>query len=513
MKFKILSSFKSIPNKGRSVVYLVEDNWNDWGKYKTQFHMHLFDGKGDLHEIGDVKIGQLSMPVGQPGDNHRPDLPNEFKSLDPDTFSVGQDAGYYKVLGELPGKFGERVLRAMNDIAIDEELFIRAKTVDVTGESLLRSVHLRSVEGQYKSILEGGAVLTRFNFTYIHPQRDDTAEDLEFKFKVKPDSKPPTNIHVLIGRNGVGKTYLLNSMTQALVLGAKSKSKGSFVSVDSFLDDDETPFDNLVSVAFSAFDNLNYIRDRRKNTKGVRYTSVGLRHEITTDKGEKVVTTRDPSDLKRRFSNSAKKCSRPPLANRWKRALQTLESDPLFQERDITQLVTLEPEHVSKEAGKIYDSLSSGHKIVLLTMTKLVELVEERTLVLMDEPESHLHPPLLSAFIRALSDLLVHRNGVSIIATHSPVVLQEVPKSCVWLMDAAGGQATINRPEIETFGENIGVLTRSVFDLEVLDSGFHKMLKFAALKNDTKDEVLWEFNEQVGSEGRALINGFLVNKD
>jgi predicted ATP-dependent endonuclease of OLD family len=65
-------------------------------------------------------------------------------------------------------------------------------------------------------------------------------------------------------------------------------------------------------------------------------------------------------------------------------------------------------------------------------VTRLVESVEERTLVLLDEPESHLHPPLLSAFVRALSDLLVNRNGAAIIATHSPVVLQEVPRECVW---------------------------------------------------------------------------------
>lgn len=48
--------------------------------------------------------------------------------------------------------------------------------------------------------------------------------------------------------------------------------------------------------------------------------------------------------------------------------------------------------------------------------------------MLIDEPEGHLHPPLLSAFVRALSELLVNRNGVAIIATHSPVVLQEVPR-------------------------------------------------------------------------------------
>ena len=47
-----------------------------------------------------------------------------------------------------------------------------------------------------------------------------------------------------------------------------------------------------------------------------------------------------------------------------------------------------------------------------LTVARLVELVEEKTLVLLDEPEEHLHPPLVSALIRALSNLLIYRNGV-----------------------------------------------------------------------------------------------------
>jgi hypothetical protein len=113
----------------------------------------------------------------------------------------------------------------------------------------------------------------------------------------------------------------------------------------------------------------------------------------------------------------------------------------------------------------------------LLTITRLVETVAERTLVLLDEPEAHLHPPLLSAFVRALSDLLTNRNGVAIIATHSPVVLQEVPKSCAWKIWRNGTTVSAERPEVETFGENVGILTREVFGLEVTHSGFHKMLQ------------------------------------
>lgn len=113
----------------------------------------------------------------------------------------------------------------------------------------------------------------------------------------------------------------------------------------------------------------------------------------------------------------------------------------------------------------LFGRLSSGHKIVLLTITRLVETVEERSLVLIDEPETHLHPPLLSAFVRSLSGLLINRNGVAIIATHSPVVLQEVPRSCVWKVRRSGRVTEVERPEIETFGENVGILTREVFGL------------------------------------------------
>ena len=137
-------------------------------------------------------------------------------------------------------------------------------------------------------------------------------------------------------------------------------------------------------------------------------------------------------------------------------------------------------------------------------MTRLVESVEERTLLLLDEPESHLHPPLLSAFV-ALSDLLVNRNGVGIIAAHSPVVLQGVPRECVWRLRRAGDSASAERPDIETFGENVGTLTSEVFGLEVTNSGFHRMITEAAAGQASYGEVLETFGGELGSEARALL--------
>jgi predicted ATP-dependent endonuclease of OLD family len=161
-----------------------------------------------------------------------------------------------------------------------------------------------------------------------------------------------------------------------------------------------------------------------------------------------------------------------------------LESDPIFRDAQIAAFALADDEDELSEANPIagvFSKLSSGHKIVLLTITKLVETVAERTLVLLDESEAHLHPPLLSAFIRALSELLIDRNGVAIIATHSPVVVQEVPKRCVWKVRRSGTVSIAERPEVETFGESVGILTREIFGLEVTESGFHRLLAESVL--------------------------------
>ena len=111
---------------------------------------------------------------------------------------------------------------------------------------------------------------------------------------------------------------------------------------------------------------------------------------------------------------------------------------------------------------------------------------------------------------RALSDLLINRNGVAIVATHSPVVLQEVPVSCVWKIVRHGLAARADRPEIETFAENVGVLTREVFGLELTRPGFHKMLTEASGGLDSIDNILIKFDNEVGSDGRALISSLIA---
>ncbi|WP_254911141.1 AAA family ATPase [Pseudoalteromonas sp. A601] len=157
--------------------------------------------------------------------------------------------------------------------------------------------------------------------------------------------------------------------------------------------------------------------------------------------------------------------------------------------------------------------MSSGHAIVLLTITRLVATVGQKTLILIDEPESHLHPPLLAAFIRALSELTYDKNAVAIIATHSPVVLQEVPKSCVWKVNRIGSTMETWRPRVETFGENVGVLTKEVFGLEVAMSGFYDLLAKSVATGGEYEDIVHEYRGQLGMEARALLKALIMERE
>lgn len=508
--FTVVPHGQRAPAVEGEAAFLLTDNWDDWFTYSTMYSLLVQDALGTRHHVGSVKIGQ----VGMAADQRRPALDVTFDELGEEFFSVGQDDTYYEKLNELGSDLRDRVLRGLGDIAFDSQRFERALKEKVTGVSLFRSVTRATVQGQYARLAQGGARLSRYEFTYTEPRRPRAKEPpVELTFVVEPESMPPSNIHVLIGRNGVGKTHLLNNMSRSLAeKSPKSDEVGAFTEVKA--EQDSEMFANLVSVTFSAFDPFKPLPNRRDRSEGLPCAYVGLKRTGIAADG-KPLAPKSPEGLSREFGASVLVCrSQDARLSRWRRALQTLEVDPIFRAADVASLSSgeLGEDALKTDASKLFSSLSSGHKIVLLTITRLVETVEERTLVLLDEPEAHLHPPLLSAFVRALSDLLVNRNGVAIIATHSPVILQEVPSQCVWKIRRSGRVVRAERPNIETFGENVGVLTREVFGLEVTEAGFHQFLQTAAQQSDRFDDVVAKFGSQLGGEARALIRALMTNR-
>jgi hypothetical protein len=512
MKFYVVRIGKSIPAGITNSAFLMEDRWDDWGKYRTQFYLRIVDKNGTSHDIGSLKIGHQGLLPGATieANTRAPLLPDQFPELPSNYFSLGQSETYYEALTKLPDDLGLSVLMRLRDIAYDLSIFDTVRDEYVVGESLLRDISSANVRNRWHRLARGDATLTAFQFSYSRPaSRPEFPPPPPMDFVVTPNSTPPTNVHALIGRNGVGKTHFMQHLAKALLNSGDSDTSAGRLSPLGNNSDDWT-FAGLIVVSFSAFDDFDLPVLEKA---GITAHTVGLRIKDTRTQEVRV---KSPSDLAEDFTNSFGVCRKGLRADRWRQAVATLANDPVFDDANVGDLLSLPDDEWRPFAFEFFHKrLSSGHKIVLLTITRLVELVDEKTLVLMDEPEGHLHPPLLSAFVRSLSDLLVRRNGVAILATHSPVVLQEVPQSCAWILQRTGHSSIAERPTVETFGENLAVLTREVFGFEVTTAGFYGLIQEAVYSTfpPSYEEVLKNFDGKLGAEGRAISRALVTNRD
>jgi len=520
IKFKVIAEGTAIPPRAKPwSAYLNRDSWDDWGKYCTLFHLTIVDGEGKQQNVGSLKIGQRGLkPHARsprlPAGSRKPKVPLEFEQLEEDFFSVGQDDSYYANLTALGNGIRKQVLTRLRDVARDKKRWKWAANEEVMKESLLRSVTSSTVEGQFRRMAQGHARVTSYDFSYLPPKRlGDGAPPFRLDFSVDPDSPIPTNVHVLIGRNGVGKTRLLSLMTKALVAQEASAKQSGRFKIDSD-DSRSSTFANVVAVSFSAFDENDLLPDRAPEPGSLGFSYIGLR-SFSEGSSSETSASKSPNMLAKEFVESLAMCTIGVRRARWKLAIDNLESDPVFRSAELSELIDadLGTKKGRHEAVAAFRSLSSGHKIVLLILTRLVEKVEERTLVLIDEPEAHLHPPLLSSMTRAISELLVRRNGVAIVATHSPIILQEVPKSCVWIIDRGVTTAKAERPSIETFAEAVGVLSREVFQLELSQSGYHHILAEMRRREATYPRALKILGNQIGAEGKAVLRAMYLQSD
>lgn len=520
MRYFVARHWGEVPASDEPVGLLIHDSgWNDWYKYRTQYNLLVKVGDKPV-SLGAVKVGQVGMTPDLP----TAEIPPVFERLDERFFSLGQNEDFYETAVRLLDEYGIDILSDLRDIAKNHQIYAAVSGENVLHESLMRYISMSQVDGRFHRLSLGDAKLTDFSFAHLPKQdlslanvEENNGSDGTISFIVKPSSSPPSNIHVVIGRNGVGKTTRLTAIINSLLgLADKAKDHGKvlFYEKDIFTDDvnikEEPDFANLISVSFSAFDPFVPPSKAMISASKIGYSYIGLKRPISdrvqNSNAAELPETYSRGELTQQFVDSAYACRKGLRGERWASALAILEADPLFAEAKVRELLSnVDDDDWKEKASRLFRLLSSGHGVVLLTMTRLVELVDERSLVLLDEPEGHLHPPLLSAFVRALSGLLTKRNGVAIIATHSPVVLQEVPRSCVWYMFRSGHDVWADRPERETFAENVGVLTRDVFGLEVNKSGFHQLIENAAKSTDgTFDAILERFGSQLGGEGMAL---------
>ena len=308
------------PHSGKNRFYFCRDDWDDY-TYKTTFDAYFYDSTGVCQYIGQIKIGYCEM-----SQNTRvyDEIPKQFERLPDKFFSLGQSTDYYENIARLGDYFRCEIMIALNDVAFNKTLFEKVKNERVMSASLMRDVTMFSIQNQLHRMANGGAKLTTYQFSYhIKNSIFDTGNStIDLDFSVIPNSNPPSNIHVLIGRNGTGKTHLLKSMIQSIHSNNPVNSF-QFDNIGDYRYSAAEQFANTLCVAFSPFDNYP---TSQEICSSIPYTYIGL------DK-----TSGDLlASIENQFIESFNACmSTPEKKRRWKQTIDILKSDPMFTESGI----------------------------------------------------------------------------------------------------------------------------------------------------------------------------------
>lgn len=510
-KIVITVSNRCLDSKG---LYLVPDQWNDWYEFRTAFWMYYVDSSGHQTCIGWVKVGKDGLRSSSHVEQQFQS--KSFVALGDEFYSLGQDADYYENINKLfSTEQGESILKGMRDMAFDPSIYERYASDYCMKESILRSVSSTTLKGEFNRLAHGKARLTKYDFDIL--LNSGHGNDDRLRIAVMPESVPPTNVYAIIGSNGTGKTSLLKGILSAFGdVETDDVCHVSFMS-GSVVEKCNNLFSNIVCVGFSAFDNLcsfgQWARDSSKN-ENIHPVGLDNRGECHLEQNEQHPSQEQRIEqLAGQFSACCTEIQSSNTRKRmWRDAISTLNEEASVRNLINTfdegneESINDRPIRILRAIEKTFSSLSSGHKIVLLTIVELIRYVEEKTLVLIDEPEMHLHPPLLSVFIRALSSILIDRNGVAILATHSPVVLQEIPSTCAWMISRSDDDREISPLTIETYGADINSLMREVFGFEIDHTGFHSTLRKALQDNDWDFESAESsFSGHLGNDARAFL--------
>lgn len=554
MDFIVSTNKKIEPHITVETFLLIPSSWNDRG-FKTQYSLYYFDPASSHSRtfIGIVKILRQNQT-----NNLSHELTDDFQQLTNDYISMGQSLDYYQRLSELPIGIYNRTLSALNDVVFNPSLQQEFQNHPGWDESLLREIPQRNsflsiatsiVKNSYSNLIDENLI---FSFQYEEWENPITFDFSPSKENPHLSKYLPNRIMALVGPNGSGKSTLLSRIARIAYATQRDRESRELRTLGEIIPS-SIGFPRIITISYSPFDSfkvplINYANDKEKeasikksyvedsyvedgyyersserqqliqdmqNGSG-RFIFCGIRNiaeeasiletqSLEAHENDRVFTTipKPIELLKTEFIQNFKRIIDQGNEEILNSALQQLKDEKSFSH--ISHVLNAE-DLKNLDLQKIFMEWSTGHKIVMQIVLSLVAHTTQSSLVLIDEPETHLHPPLLAALMHAIREVLNKTKAFAIIATHSPVVLQETLRKNTYVIQRYGQYTSIQKPDLETFGENIGTLTSTIFGLNSQETDFYKTLKIIADKEQdiTKIEELFS-PEGLSSQARAYI--------
>ena len=504
------------PDPEEDIFILYHDNWDDYGFSILYKVYHYF--AGSVTGIGRTKIANLK-------DMESPKFEPYIYSgeIGYNFYSIGQEEEFYKNLYRLHEDIAKDFLCNIRDLA---NIY---KTDSGKYNQFLEQIDERDKlpaklsYGNKYNIYEH-ALFRETSPMLIKKFADSISRDFENKsyyikfpenfplgeLNVDLNRKPRTQVHVLIGTNGIGKTKLLHDIVN------KWQSQ-DIITPETFA------LHKLMYVSMSMFDNSENVNYSNNN-----YMYVGL-SRFTYDAEALFGYGATWGDEYLKIIKNIKGSNR--LSSMYIRMIKILKSihiPPVIQD-SLSNIQGYFEDNLEDEAKirKIYkEGLSSGYRVMLSILAAIVINFRDirHNFLLIDEMEVYLHPPLVANFYKAIEYLMSETNSVAIISTHSPIIAREVPRGCVHMVSVNDQNCLkVRNPEFNTYGASIDYLTREIFDLEYYDSGFYKELvneskKYCIehpiqpeedidlyIKNAFK-EINNVYSNQLGTEAKSMLS-------
>lgn len=466
-------------NNNKSCFFLESIIWDDYG-HKTSFKLYYVDQNGNNLCVGKVKICKKN-------ENKTLDvIPMSFLSLDSNYCSLGQATSYYSMIKRILGEDAMAFLYAMKDAAAFSR--ISDDFVNDSGfrHSLLRDNSADTALNLGRYVLAGFDPDDRLNFTY----KIKLAYAPDYNFNIKFDfgrinqEDNFNRVIAIIGENGVGKTSLLFNLAKSIA----NQQKDCFIPHNPL-------FTKVVAASYSMFDKFYDIDARAFNFEycGMHNNEGGL---MNLDQ------------LKARHKRNAETINALNRGQNLKEFLDTILPKDMLESLFENKRETTFKYSVYED---FYGKMSSGQTMLTNLIIDITANVRSNCLIMIDEPEVHLHPNAITQIINVVNLVCDRFSSCCIMATHSPLVIQSLLSRNVLIMERdIDGIPVVRQMRVESLGENLTTINEEIFSNGQRDKYYRQLIKKAVEGKESMEQVLQEL--QNGDLPMSLTSYMLIDK-